>query len=84
MKMAKKENETGTIEVQAACLILCSLGNNNFGVKLMTSVFALLLSPLIADADRPYYDFPLFQLPKIVGKTFCPVVQKCAAEVRMF
>ena len=82
--MAKKENETGTIEVEAACLILCMLGNHNFVGKLMTSVFALLLSLLIADADRPYYDFPLFQLPKIVGKIFCPVVQKCAAEVRMF
>ena len=82
--MVKKENETGTIKVKAACLILCMLRNHNFGLKLMSSVFSLLLSLLIADADRPYYDFPLFQLPQIVGKTFCPVVQKCAAEVRMF
>ena len=82
--MVKKENETGTIKVQTACLMLCMLRNHNFGVKFMSSFFALLLSLLIADADRPYYDFPLFQLPQIVGKTFCPVVQKCAAEVRMF
>ena len=82
--MVKKENETGTLKVQAACLILCILRNHNFVVKFMSSVFPLLLSLLIADADRPYYDFPLFQLPKIVGKIFCPVVQKCAAEVRMF
>ena len=82
--MVKKENETGTIKVKAACLILCMLRNHNFGVKLMSSVFCLLLPPLIADADRPYYNFPLFQLPQIVGKIFCPVVQKSAAEVRMF
>ena len=82
--MVKKENETGTIKVKAACLILCMLRNHNFGVKLMSSVFCLLLSPLIADADRPYYNLPLFQLPQVVGKTFCPVVQKSAAEVRMF